>query len=63
MDLFYKAISTFLDLLSFGYLAFQWSNRKLSCFIKNILVCVSKFNQSLMVLEQHEGEEMMMNSL
>jgi len=30
--------------------------RKLSVFIKNILICVLKMNRSLAGLEQHEGE-------
>jgi len=29
---------------------------ELSDFIKNILICVLKMNESLMGLEQHEGE-------
>ncbi len=37
----------FLDLLSFGYLDFQWRDRNFSGFIKNILICVSKINQSI----------------
>ncbi len=47
---------TFLDLLIFGFLDFQWMDRNLSGFIKNILICVSKMNESL---ERHEHEEMM----
>ncbi len=30
--------------------------RKLSDFIRNILICVPKMNKGLMSLEQHEGE-------
>ncbi len=29
---------------------------KLSDFVKNILICVSKMNEGLMGLERHEGE-------
>ncbi len=30
--------------------------RKLSDFVKNILICVSKMNEGLMGLERYEGE-------
>jgi len=34
----------------------QWRDRKLSDFIKNILISVLKMNESLTVLERHDGE-------
>ncbi len=34
MDYFYNAFMTFLYLLSFGYLDFQWRDKNLSDFIK-----------------------------
>ncbi len=56
MDLFYGIFITFLDLLNFDYLDFQWRDRNLPGFIKNILICVLNMNQSLTSLEWHEGE-------
>jgi len=49
----------FLDLVSFGDLDFQRRDRNLSGLIKNTFICISKINQSLMGLEQHEGVRMM----
>ncbi len=37
IDFFYDAFMTFLDLLCFGCLDFQWSNRNLYGFIKKYL--------------------------
>ncbi len=45
-----------MDLLSLGYLDYQWRNRNFTYFIRNILICVLKMNKSLIYLEQHEGE-------
>ncbi len=59
MDLFYDAFVTYLDFQNFGYLDFQWRDRKCSGFIKNILICVLKMNQNLMGLKWHEGEKIM----
>jgi len=39
------------ELLSFGYLDIQWRDRNLSGVNKNILIYVSKINQSLIDLE------------
>jgi len=47
-------MDSFYD-LSFGCLNFQWRD-KISVFIKNILISVSKINQSLMGLERQDGE-------
>ncbi len=52
MDYFNDALATFLDLDRVRILAV----RDLLEFIKNILICVSKMNEGLMGLEQHEGE-------
>ncbi len=56
LDSFYAAPMTFLDLFNFGHLDFHWRDRNLKGFI---LICVLKINQSLTVLEWHEGEYMM----
>ncbi len=42
-----------VHLLSMG------GSRKLSDLIKNILICVTKMNEGLTGLEQHEGAELM----
>ncbi len=56
MDLFYNAFVTFFNILCFGYLDFQRRARNHLGFIKNILICVSKINQSIMGLERHEDK-------
>lgn len=57
MDSFYEAFVMWpCDLLSFGYLGIQRKDRNFSGFAKYILICVSKFNQSLMGLNWHESE-------
>ncbi len=38
---------TFLDLLSFDYLDFQWRNKNISDVVKHILICVSKITGRL----------------
>ncbi len=58
MDLFYNVFMNFVKLQSFGCMNFQWRVRNLSGFIKNVIICVSKLNESLMGLEQHESELM-----
>ncbi len=52
MDYFNDVLTTFLGLERGRTLAV----RELSDFIKNILICVPKMNDGLMVLERHEGE-------
>ncbi len=56
MDYFYDVLMNFLKHQSFSGMKFQWKNRNLSGFIKNILICVSKKNESVIGLEWHEGE-------
>ncbi len=56
MDLLYNAFSIFLDLLSFGYLDFQWMQRERKKNLINIFNCVTKINQTSMGLQQHKGE-------
>ncbi len=58
MDLFYNVFMNCLKLQSFGCMNFQWRDRNLSGFIKNVIICVSKLNESLIGLEQHESELM-----
>ncbi len=45
----------FLDLDYGSNLAVDGRARKLSDFIKNILICVPKMKEGLMGLEQHES--------
>ncbi len=56
MDYFNDVLNTFLG-LDCGILL--WMARKLSDFIKNILICVPKMNEGLTGLERHEGESFM----
>jgi len=44
-------------MISGGCVDCQWRDRKLSDFIKKVFICVPKINESLTVLEQHEGEK------
>ncbi len=50
MDYFNDVLTTLLMLFCLCRV------RKLSDFIKNILICVSKMNEGLVGLERHEGE-------
>ncbi len=52
MDCFTDVLTMFLGLK----FQLRWRDRKLSDFIKNILICVPKMNKGLMGLEWHEGE-------
>ncbi len=58
MDLFYNVFMNLLKLQSFACINFQWRDRNLSGFVKNAIICVSKLNESLMGLEQHESDLM-----
>jgi len=55
MDYFYGVFTAFLGLESGSCVDCQWSDRKLSDFIKNIFICVLKINESLTGLGRHEG--------
>ncbi len=54
MDYFTGVLTAFLGLELVSYFA-VWV-RKLSDFIKNILICVQKMNEGLRDLERHEAE-------
>ncbi len=54
MDYFNDILTTFLSLERVSSAA-VWV-RKLSDFIKNILICVLMMNEGIMGLEHHEGE-------
>jgi len=56
MDSIYDLIMDFLKCQSGSCVDCQWRDRKLSYFIKKILICVLKMNESLKGLDQHEGE-------
>ncbi len=56
MDHFTNLLATFLDLGTYQLCCCLWSARKLSDFIKNILICVQKTNKGLTGLERHKGE-------
>ncbi len=56
MDYFDDVLTTFLGLYTFQLHCCLWRVRKLSDFIKNILICVPKMSKGLMVLERHAGE-------
>ncbi len=56
MDYINNLLATFLDLDRVRILAVYERVRKLSDFIKHILICVPKMNERLMGLEHHEGE-------
>ncbi len=53
MDYFNDVLTTFLGLERVSCVA-VYGVRKLSDFIKNILICVLKMNQGLTGLERHE---------
>ncbi len=55
-DYFTDVRTTFLCFDRGGTLAFYGRVRKLSDFIKNILICVSKMNKGLTGLERNEVE-------
>ncbi len=54
MDYFNYVLTTFLGLERVSCVA-VYGVRKLSDFIKNILICVLKMNEGLTGLERHEG--------
>ncbi len=56
MDYFYNLLATFLSFDRVRILDVFGRVRKLSEFIKNILIYVRKMNEGLTGLEQHEGE-------
>ncbi len=57
MDYFYNVFMNFLINMSKVWLCgFQWRDRNLSGFIKNVLVCVFKH---LIGLERHEYDKIM----
>jgi len=56
MGYFNHVLFTFLGLASCSDIAAYGWFRKLSNFIKNILICVPKMNKGLKDLEQHEGD-------
>ncbi len=57
MDYFNDVNTTFLGLARFSYCL--WRVRKLSDFIKNILICVQKMNKGLSGLDRHEDDSLM----
>ncbi len=59
MSHFIDVPTTFLDLGKFQLCCCLWRVRKLSDFIKNILICVPTMNEGLTGLERHEGEQLM----
>ncbi len=56
MDYFNNVLTTFLDLERGSCVAVYAGFRKLSDFIKHILICVPKMNEGLTGLEWHVGE-------
>ncbi len=56
MDYFNDALTMFLGLECVSCVAVYDRVRKLSDFIKNILICVPKMNEGLTGLARHEGE-------
>ncbi len=54
MDFLMNSFMNFLELISFSYLDFNLGTETLSGFIKNIFLCVSKINQSFVVIEEDE---------
>ncbi len=54
MDYFNDVLTTFVGLGTFQLHCSLWKVRKLSVFIKNILICVPKMNEGLTGLEQLE---------
>ncbi len=56
MDYFNDVLPTFLGLECGSSVAVLWRVRKLSDFIKNILICVPMMSEGLTGLERHEGE-------
>ncbi len=55
MDYFNEVLSTFLDIEHFSCVA-VYAGSESSDFIKNIMICISKINECLTGLVQHEGE-------
>ncbi len=58
MDCFTDVLAVFLDLDRGSTLAVYGRVRELSDFIKNILICVLKINESITGLERHKGESL-----
>ncbi len=56
MDYFKDVLTTFLDVYRIRIPAVYGRVRKLSEFIKYILICVPKMNKGLTGLERHAGE-------
>ncbi len=56
MDYFTDVLATFLDLGTLQLRCCLWRVRKLSDFIKNILIYVPKMNEGLTGLKRREGE-------
>ncbi len=59
MDYFTDVLATFLCVDRGNILAVYGRVRKLSDFIKNILICVPKMNEGLKDLERREGDKLM----
>ncbi len=59
MDYFIDVLAMFLCIDRGNILAVYGRVRKLSDFIKNILICVPKMNEGLNGLEQNEGDKLM----
>ncbi len=56
MDYFIDVLAKLLCLDRGSTFAVYWWVRKLSDFIKNILICVMQLNEGLTGFERHEGE-------
>ncbi len=56
MDYFSDVLTTFMGLETFQLHCLSMQVRKLSDFIKNILMCGPKMNEGLTGLERHKGE-------
>ncbi len=56
MDYFNDLLATYLSVDHVRNLAVYERVRELSEFIKNILICVPKMDESLTGFERHEGE-------
>ncbi len=59
MDYLKYVFTTFLGLERGSCVSVYGRVRKLSDFIKNILICIPKMNECLTDLEWHEGEKLM----
>ena len=56
LDYFNDVFTNFSGMADIDFLAAYEGVSKLSDYIKNILICVPKMNESRTGLEQHEGE-------